>query len=222
MNISINGNSVVISGGTVITGGSFVNNFNSGVRGSGKVVEDERPLTDTFDKVVSNGSVDVIVTKGDSNGLKVKADDNITPLVKTRVEDGVLHVETEGSYNTQHCPQVILQLDHPLTAVTLTGSGDMQISGQDGAQLTATLQGSGDLSVSGRVDQLNLSSMGSGDFNGQGLVADKAAVNSMGSGDTTVKADNLNVQLMGSGDCYYVGSPKLTKSVMGSGDIEQL
>lgn len=214
--MNIYGNNVVIVNGRVMGG------LDSGVRGSGKVVEEERQITDSFDKVVCNGSADVVVSKGTGNALKVKADDNIAPLVTTRVEDGVLHVETQGSYSTQNAPTVMVELDHPLTAVTLSGSGDMRISGQDGSSLTATLQGSGALDVSGRVDQLNLSSMGSGDFNGQGLLADRAVVRSMGSGDTTVQAQDLNVQLMGSGDCYYVGNPKLTENVLGSGDVERL
>ena len=214
-------NQVFISGNNnvVMSGG-----WTSGVRGSGKVVEEERPVTDRFDSVSSTGAVDVEVRAGSTaNGLKVQADDNIISLVKTRIEDGVLHVETEGSYNTENAPKVLVELDHALASVSLTGSGDMHISGQDGPQFSATLTGSGNLEVNGRVDTLNLSSMGSGDFNGQGLVADQATLRCMGSGDATVHAErSLNVQLMGTGDCYYAGNPQVSKSIMGTGDLEQL
>jgi hypothetical protein len=217
MGITISGNNITIINGQVYGGGS-------GVRGSGKVAEEQREVSDRFDQVICSGSVDVEVASGKgARGLRVQADDNLLAMVKTRVEDGVLHVETEGSFSSQSSMKVLVDLDHSLSGVTLKGSGDVSVSGQDGSSFSAQLLGSGDLDVNGRVDSLNLSSMGSGDFNGQGLVADQATLRLMGSGDTSVHAGRaLNVQLMGSGDCYYAGNPQLTKSLLGSGDLERV
>ncbi|MBS2036860.1 DUF2807 domain-containing protein [bacterium] len=217
----MNFGTINISGGVFNGNGAFGGNQ---VRGSGKVVEEQREIAEHFDQVALNGSVDVEVVAGKSTtGVKVQADDNILALVKTRVEDGVLHVNTEGSYSTQNGPKVLVELDHSLVGAALNGSGDLKISGQIGDRFAASLMGSGDLSMSGHVASLELSSMGSGDFNGRGLVADQASLRCMGSGDATVHADrSLNVQLMGSGDCYYSGSPRVTKSILGSGELEQL
>ena len=192
--------------------------------GSGRLVEEQRPISNSFDSLVSNGSVDVEVRAGSSaNALSVQADDNIIAMVKTRIKDGVLLVETEGSYSTHNPPKVLVELDHALASVTMNGSGDMLVSGQNGRQFSATLSGSGGLTMSGRVASLNLNSMGSGYFNGEGLVAGQAALRCMGSGSARVHAEHsLDVRLMGTGDCYYAGNPRVTKHLMGTGVLERI
>lgn len=193
---------------------------NNNIHGSGHILEEQRQIGERFDQIISNGAVDVEVIAGNPDRLRVRADDNILPILKTRVEGRVLHVEIEGSYQTQHRPVVLLELNHPLEAVTLNGSGDMNISWQGGESFSARLVGSGNLSVAGTVDNLSLNSLGSGNFQGKDLIAGEATLRCMGSGDSTVHAERLlEVNLMGSGDCYYAGHPKVHQQILGTGRV---
>lgn len=196
------------------------NNLNIG---SDRVVEESRHLSHRFDQILSNGSVDVEVVAGPANSLKVQADDNILPLVKTRVQDGILYVDSEGSYKTRHRPRVLLELPHPISAVTLNGSGNMDISDQAGDSFSAKLVGSGNLRMQGKVTNLSLNSLGSGQFDGKDLITDQATLRCMGSGHSIVHADRfLDVHLMGSGDCSFAGNPKVTRQIMGTGVLAPL
>lgn len=187
------------------------------------MVEEIRHLNDPFDQILSNGSVDVELVAGPANSLKVQADDNILPQVKTRVKDGVLNVDSEGSYKTRHRPMVLLELHRPLSAVTLNGSGNMDINGQTGESFSAKMVGSGNLRVTGKVDNLVLNSLGSGHFDGKDLMTENATLRCMGSGHSTVHADRfLDVHLMGSGDCSFAGNPKVTQQILGTGVLAPL
>ena len=50
------------------------------VKGSGKLITESREVRE-FDRIVLNGSGEVVITQGDEESLSVETDDNIMPYI---------------------------------------------------------------------------------------------------------------------------------------------
>src|SRR5262245_4331730 len=72
----------------------FSINF-SGEKGSGKIATEQRDLKG-FKGVDVGGAFLVEITAQKDYSVEVEADDNLLPLIKTEVDDGVLEIESEG------------------------------------------------------------------------------------------------------------------------------
>lgn len=89
--------------------------------------------------------------------------------------------------------------------ISIRGSGDLAFESFAGETLEADIKGSGDIEVSGRVGTVRVNIMGSGDFLGRHLQADRGEGAVMGSGDIVLRrpaSDSFSV--MGSGDIALV------------------
>ena len=222
---------------------SIVVGTGSRVIGSGKVIEEVRPVTG-FGGLVVNGPVDVQLKGSSTERVTVRADDNILPLIETRIEDGKLVVGTTrgASFRTRNPLRVTVEftsmsvlavngsgdvradrLRAQLLDVTIRGSGDVAIDAVESDAVALLIVGSGDFTASGRAASLGVSVSGSGDVNTENLVARDVGILISGSGDAKVHAtETLQVTIAGSGDVRYRGQPKVTKKIAGSGDVRPL
>jgi putative autotransporter adhesin-like protein len=108
-----------------------------------------------------------------------------------------------------------------LDALTLSGSGNVVVSGIDAERLTVSLPGSGTLTGSGTARGLDVTVSGSGTVQFARLVANDARALVSGSGSIFVTAtQTLDASVTGSGAIVYAGHPQeVTKSVTGNGAI---
>jgi len=188
-------------------------------QGSGKVKSETRKIG-SFTGIESRGSADCEITVGPATSLKVSADDNLLPLITTKVENGKLVISTKGSFSTHH-PIKVTVTTPDLKAFSTVGSGDSAITGVKGRAFDVAIVGSGEIEAKGSADKLSASISGSGDLNLGGLKARDADATISGSGDIDLfVTGNLNAQVSGSGDIAYAGNPKnVNRSVSGSGDV---
>jgi hypothetical protein len=167
--------------------------------------------------------VNVEIAIGETTSVTVEADDNVVPLIETRLRGSSLVVENDVSCT--RCMRMVVRITVPeLEGVSLAGSGDILVDGLAAGDFEAALAGSGDIEVSGTADRVEASLAGSGDID-LGAVqarAGKAAI--AGSGDITLwVTESLEASVAGSGDINYRGDPdKVSRSVMGSGSIKEL
>jgi len=190
----------------------------SGVQGSGVAAVQSRALA-RFSSVDLAGSNNVTVAVGRRQSVVVHADTNLMRYVTTRVIAGTLIIETTGSFTTSSPMSVEVSVPS-LAAVTLSGSGEISVTGIDAPQLTVTLPGSGALYASGTVTHLNVTLGGSGLAGLDSLVARNVHAVVAGSGLIRVTAmATLNAAVTGSGAILYTGNPQVTSSVTGSGTV---
>jgi hypothetical protein len=191
---------------------------NSGVQGSGVAATQSR-VVPTFSSVDLPGSNIVTVAVGRRQSVVVHADSNLLRNVTTRVVAGTLIVGTTGSFSTR-IPMSVQVSVPSLAAVTLSGSGEISVTGIDASRLTATLPGSGALYANGTVTRLDVTLGGSGLAQLDNLVARDVHAVVTGSGLIRVTATaSLNAAVTGSGAIIYSGNPLVTSSVTGSGAI---
>ena len=75
----------------------------------------------------------------------------------------------------------------------------------------------------GEVDNLNITSTGSGTFDGDNLLSNLCNTLISGSGNVyVIVLDELIATLTGSGNLYYTGHPDIYENITGSGRIFNL
>jgi carbon monoxide dehydrogenase subunit G len=190
----------------------------SGVQGSGVAATQSRTLPG-FSSLDLTGSNEVTVHVGLPQSVVVHADSNLVGHVTTRVVAGTLDIGTTGGFTARAPMHVDVTLP-ALAAVTLSGSGEISVSGIDAPRLTVTLSGSGAVYASGTATRLEITLSGSGLAQLDSLTARDATAVVVGSGLIRVTATgHLSASVPGSGAIVYAGNPQVTSSVTGSGTV---
>ena len=199
-----------------LCGCSFV-----GIHGSGVAKTETRPVA-SFSKIELAGSPDVEVTIGSPQSLVVTADDNLLPIIETKVANGTLQIGSKQSYETHLGINVKITVAK-LEAVSVSGSGNIHATGLTAGDMDATVTGSGDVMLKGAINLLSGQITGSGQLQAGDLAAKTVRVGVTGSGDANVHAtEELEASVTGSGDVKYSGNPgKVQKRVTGSGSISK-
>jgi hypothetical protein len=191
------------------------------VIGSGNVISETRSVSG-FSSINLQGSAAVNVTFGPTESVVVKADDNILPLIETTVQGDKLVIATKSNANITNAGLVLVSITmKSIQDLTLSGSGNIVVTGLAGKNLAVSLPGSGNITVNGSADSVNIKLPGSGNIFCNGLKAHAVTVSLSGSGNIDVYAsESLDANILGSGAIHYDGNPaRVTKSVTGSGSI---
>lgn len=198
----------------------FGGSSTSTTEGSGVPATQARDLA-AFSGVELAGSNNVVIRVGEKQSVVVNADDNLLDRVTTEVQSGKLVIaNTPGSFSTKSPMSVEVEVP-TLTALTLTGSGNIAVSGIQAESLEVALPGSGTLTGSGTATQLDVTVSGSGVVQFTRVAANDVRAVVSGSGSIFVTASkSLDASVSGSGAILYSGSPKdVTRSVTGTGAI---
>ncbi len=209
------------------------------VRGTGEPVT--RKITVAMlNGITLQGSMDVIVTKGDTQRVEITAQPNLIDLVKTKVDNGMWDITTAPGYSTDR--DFIVHLTVPMlntvinegsggiscgqvfntgkTHLAVNGSGSIAIDTLHEGLLEVLIHGSGSVRVDGTARELQVDGRGSGDLRAFGLAANEAEITLDGSGGVELTAiSSLEARLSGSGSLRYKGKPEVDASVEGSGSV---
>ena len=211
------------------------------VVGSSNIISQEKQLS-AYDRIEVLGSYDVIFTDGEVGKIKIKAPDNILPLIQTEVSDGLLRIDTgKNRYKLKEPIIIYVPVDSRLKQVVIRGSADIYTeknletktlevdvygSGDvrlqvDASSLALKIDGSGDIRVGGKTDNLSININGSGDVEVPNLKAEKAAISISGAGDVSAYVtEDVDISIAGSGDVIIKGNPKKIKQkINGSGRV---
>ena len=214
---------------------------NQVVVGSNNIITQEKQLS-AYDRIEVLGSYDVIFTDGEVGKIKIKAPDNILPLIQTEVSDGLLKIGAEKTrYKVKEPIIIYVPVDSRLKQVDIKGSADIYseknletktlnvgIYGSGDARLAVDVSslalevvGAGDIRVSGRAKDLSIDISGSGDVDTSKLTAEKAAISISGAGDVSAYVtEDVDVSIAGAGDVIVKGNPKKVKQkINGSGEV---
>jgi len=228
---------------------SMINNSESfigpGERGSGNVVTETRDVSG-FRAIDVDYPAEVFIKQGNQESLKVEAEDNLLPGLKTQVKNGVLQI----FYKTERGKQVnptktvritvvvkdladvdsssageltVEKLKTASLDVSLSGAGTITLNEIQVKGLSVSLSGAGSMTASGNADNLDLSISGFGDFDGAELQDKEARVDISGAGSATVWVDDeLTAGISGAGSVSYYGSASVNKQISGVGNISHI
>ncbi len=216
------------------------------VTGSGNLANENRVVTG-FQAIALRTSMKLVLRQGTREGIELRADDNVLPLIETTVVDrgGVptLEITTKKGTSLSTRLPVVATIDLiSLRALSISGSGDvtsealktpglaLAISGSGQVKLmqlaaeevSANVSGSGDITLGGRTGRLRVAISGRGNVDTRALEADDVTLNVAGSGDADVTArKTLTVSIAGVGNVKYVGDAAVKSSIAGRGSVSK-
>lgn len=207
---------------------------------------DKRDVQD-FHKIHFAGNGNLHLQQGDHEVVQVVADESLLPYITTEVIEGTLHVgeKTKGwllslkSFEPYHVYITVKNIDE----ISFAGKGrltsDKEIKGE---KLILNISGSAKVDSIMRMDTLDSNISGAADFHLKGtvtnqiihvtgkvnydalkLVGKNVQLDISGYGDFQVNVqDKLDIAITGKGNVTYMGKPKVTQKILGTGRIEEL
>lgn len=171
------------------------------VIGFGDLETEEREARD-FTGISSTGTCTVYITTGDSYSLELKAQPQILDVMTTNVKNGILNIGFHPDYNIKTDEKISATIVVPsIEFVSLTGLGDVEISGEKQAYLDIHITGNGNVDA-------------------YGMEVDFCNINISGVGNCKVNvSDKLDVKISGAGDVFFRGNPELTTDISGMGKV---
>lgn len=197
-----------------------------GVRGSGVAKTEIRELS-AFEHVTFSGAGHVDFSIGTPQRFEITADNNLLPLIETRVADGRLVIRPRKAIRPK--TRVTVKIRVPsLQEVALEGNATAEVPDMNADNFGIAIVGGGTMTVAGRTERLSVKIEGSGEVKAARLVARNADVRIAGSGDVFVQApekpdrgESFDIEITGSGNAKAAGKvERLTVRVIGSGDVD--
>lgn len=207
--------------------------------GSGKVVQEERPVSGINSVLVANqGDLQIVI--GDEESLVIEAEDNLMEYLESNVRNSRLILETRPSINLKNTRPIRYTLtvkslegvsttsSGNITAPALEGdifsiesssSGDINLEGLIADQLDVKMSSSGDVTIgSGTVTKQTIRISSSGIYNAQPVQSQEADVRLSSSGDASISvSETLGGTLSSSGNVNYWGDPEVNVRTSSSG-----
>jgi hypothetical protein len=210
------------------------------------VITQERPVSD-FTGIDMGTFGEVIITQGNSESLTIKGSDNIVPLVKTTVKNGVLVLSMEhgvdftgiNSNNVLTFTITVKDLNDLTVsgagkvtmdtlstkdmAIVMSGAGDINLGALKADSLNVNISGVGPVETAGEATTAIINISGAGSFKAPDLKVQKAEVNISGIGGAEVwVTDELTGTISGGGSVKYYGDPQTNTTTSGVGNFEPL
>ena len=163
-----------------------------------------------FDKIISNGAVDVDFTVGEVQQVSVKGKPDEVDCVNLSIVGRTLYVGVKEDKRLGKDPEVKVIIKAPdLTCAIVSGCGDIDIRNLHTTSFTATVSGNGDIEISGRCDEADFTVTGSGNIEAGDFTAEMVNATVNGSGDIECRVtDTLTASVVGSGEIKFHGHPR--------------
>src|SRR6266550_2796082 len=100
--------------------------LHQGIAGSGVRKTEKRELK-SFNAIDTTGAYEVDMTCQKPTSFEIEADDNILPLIKTEVRDGILFVSNDQQYHLAK-PVTLRIMLQDLRSVSSHGAGQIKIA----------------------------------------------------------------------------------------------
>lgn len=165
------------------------------VRGSGKLVEEERAVSDISGVVLATQG-DLTIELGDSESFRIEAEDNLLEYFETEVYNGHLNIGTRNNIRLETTKPVRYFLTvKSLESITISSSGNIQAPDLESTSFSIIISSSGDLAMQGlEADTVRLDISSSGDVNIDELNAVTLKVNITSSGNLSIAGGQAETQ----------------------------
>jgi hypothetical protein len=214
------------------------------VRGSGTVEEKTYEVSD-FTSVELATIGRLVVELGETEALRVQAEDNLIEYFEVEVHNGLLEIgsrrnvnliPTKGIYfylTVKELDTLVIsglgsvelpEMDVQKLSIEISGGGSVDVNGLNGDAIEADISGLGDLSIDGgEVDEQDIVITGGGDYRARNLQSARAEVDIDGLGSATVRvSEHLGVTISGGGSVEYFGDPSVDQDVSGLGHVKKI
>jgi len=215
---------------------SSCNAINVGVDGNGNVKKQTRDVG-SFNKIDVNRGLNVIIEQADSYFVEVEADDNLLPLITTRVENGTLVISTDKNIDEASAKNVYVKVPELTEIETSSGSSirtqgkytgtNMAVKSSNGSHAELELEfdniscetsSGSSVSVKGKALKLTTDSSSGSQIEARNLLANDVVSESTSGSSTDIHPIlSLNGKASSGSSISYDSSPKTVSKEESSG-----
>lgn len=195
--------------------------WGEGVKGSGNIVVENRNVTG-FSAIEAGGVFHVEAVSQKEFSVQVEADDNLLPLIKTEVRDGVLVLSTEKSIKSRS--RIVVRIAGPdINAVDLSGAARMELKDVKSASVKLETSGASKLTVTGETGGLSAELSGASRVDASGLRTENAEIDASGASNASVSVTGkLRADASGASKINYTGNPQsVERNTTGAAKVSQ-
>ena len=207
-------------------------------------------ITETRD-VSGFNSIDIstlgkLVINQGNESLTISGSDNLVPLIKTSVSNGVLNISSVENISTTSFNEKYLTftigvkdlsslnisgladiqmgiLSTPSLNISMSGAGKVRLDQLITDKLDISLSGLGSVEIAGSAKQATVDISGAGSVNAPDLQVQSANVTVPGLGSATLwVTDQLTGNISGAGSVSYYGNPQTNTNTSGLGSFKSL
>lgn len=163
-------------------------NLNGGIKGSGNITTENRNVNQDFKKIEVSRGIKVIVEQSDNKSITVEADDNLQKHIITKVENGVLIIESDESYDSTETPVVNVKM--PVTSGLSATSGSEITSSNTliTENIDVKTSSGSEIQITVEADAIKIESTSGSSVEASGKALKLETASSSGS---TINAENL-------------------------------
>lgn len=198
--------------GSIFSYGANVGNLFSrlifkDVSGSGNIQTEQRNVGE-FKSVDVSGAFKIEIVAQKDFSVEVEADDNILPLVKTEVENGVLKISRESRFLSRG--KVLVRVSAPnIENLEVSGASKVALKDLSNESLNLDVSGASKIEINGKTSELKMEISGASKINAENLTAENVSVEASGASKIDVFVSNeLNADLSGATKLTYSGDPQ--------------
>jgi hypothetical protein len=124
--------------------------ISDGTEGNGNITNEIRTVSQDFKSIEVSHGIKVVVQQSNNKLIRVEADDNLQEHIITRIENGILKIEADESFDATETPIVYVQLPtiNGLDATSgseITSSGtlitqNINVKSDSGSQINITVE----------------------------------------------------------------------------------
>lgn len=163
-------------------------NFNGGIKGSGNITTETRNANQDFKKIEVSRGIKVIVEQSDNKSITVKADDNLQQHIITKIENGVLIIESDESYNSTETPVVNVKMPVINGLSTSSGSEITSANTLITEKIDVKSSSGSEIKITVEADAITIESTSGSSIEASGKALKLETATSSGS---TINAENL-------------------------------
>lgn len=224
---------ISMNGNFYMTNFSNTNNINYNIANTtGKIVREKRNLP-LFEGIHVNGSLQIFLTQNDEESVTVEADENIIRNIETKVQNRILYVSNNSSFNMGN--QIIVYISMKIIqqigvygSSSLIGQSEINmndlkidVNGSSNLNLQINVQklcihssGASNVVLAGTAKIISASVTSSSNLVASGLIADDYEISIKGSSSANINAKNfLGYDVSGASSLFYGSNPNIRRAI---------
>lgn len=216
--------------------------LNFGVKGDGNVTTTDRELNGEFSAIEVSRGLDVYLTQGDTESIRVQADENLQEIIVVETENGVLNIYAEENISSAASKKIMVNFKNidristssgsDVISTTIIKANDLEIYTSSGSDVELEVEvenlicessSGSDIKLSGSTNTFRAEASSGSDIKAGNLKAVKTTAEANSGADITVNtSEELTASANSGGDINYYGNPdKVEKNDGPSGSIRK-
>ena len=182
------------------------------VVGSGVLASEERDVRD-FHGVLAAGVGRIEIRHGATESLRITTDDNILPILTSRVAGGILILGADAPFQNTHDVRFEITV-RELDSLTLAGVLAVEIHDLDTDRFDVEIGGVSVVTVAGRADHQKVLIAGVSRYDARDLTSRTVSIDIAGPSSAVVRvSDTLTGTCAGGARLEYIGNPSVNVAV---------